>query len=528
VFSSRPPMTPAATTRIRALLVIAVGVILLLPAGWMTLISLTSAFPQVLLQVFDGPFLGAVKRSLVLMGYVLGLAFGLGWPLGVLLGTYKFPGKTAGFVCLAVPLFTPTFLWAIGVSSVRPFFSYRNQQWFDGLSGSVLTCVLQVVPLVALVASAAARTLTESQTEAVRIASGAWGLLRWTARYVLPVSLCAALLGALMTLSDPGTGQIMGYHGIASEILIAFASKHDAGLAARKAIALGLVLSPVIGWLSWRMAYWADRQFLGRDLRRAEPIEPGRKRWALTAGFLIFAVGLLFPALAGLARPLQLQAPQHLLSAWNVLRESMAVTVFYGLCAGVVGSALGVAAGWAAGPVSLLRRLVLAASFILMAMPASLTALGILVISARLPPSFDAVTRSGWVVGVAYGIRFAPLAVVLCLHAGCQLPRSQSDAATLHGVPFWKWLLRVVLPHLRPSLMVCVLVIALLSLAEVSTTLLLQPPGQASFPARIFSVLDNISERALAALCVVYISAGATLLSLFFVIGRRATGERRR
>ena len=76
--------------------------------------------------------------------------------------------------------------------------------------------------------------------------------------------------------------------------------------------------------------------------------------------------------------------------------------------------------------------------------------------------------------------------------------------------------------------MVCVLVIALLSLAEVSTTLLLQPPGQASFPARIFSVLDNISERALAALCVVYISAGATLLSLFFVIGRRATGERRR
>jgi ABC-type Fe3+ transport system permease subunit len=392
----------------------------------------------------------------------------------------------------------------------------------------VLTCGLQVIPLVVLAAALAARTLTESQSEAVRSASGARGLLQYTARYVFPVSFSAALIGALMTLSDPGTGQIMGYHGIASEILIAFASKHDAALAARKAIAMGLVLSPVVVWLSWKMAYWADRQFLGRDLRRAEPIELGAKRWAFSAGFLIFAVGLMFPALAGLVRPLKIQATQHLVSAWNVLRESMGVTVFYGVCAGVVGSGLGVVAGWAAGPSPVLRRAVLAASFILMAMPASLTALGILVIAAKLPPIFDVVTRSGWVVGIAYGIRFAPLAAVLCLHAGCRLPRSQSDAGALHGVPLRSWVSRVVLPHVRPTLMVCGLVVALLSLAEVSTTLLLQAPGESSFPARIFSVLDNVSEKALAALCVVYVLGGAVLLSVFFGIDRIASGERER
>ena len=169
-------MTPGATTRARTFLVIAIGGILLFPIGSIVLNSFASSSPRVWMHVFDGPYLGAVRRSLLLMSYVLGLALALGLPLGVLAGICEFPWKTAGFTCLAAPLFTPTFLWAVGVSSIRPFFSYRNQQWFDGLPGSIMTCVMQVVPLVVFTAIAATRTLTASQTESVRIASGAWGL----------------------------------------------------------------------------------------------------------------------------------------------------------------------------------------------------------------------------------------------------------------------------------------------------------------------------------------------------------------
>jgi ABC-type Fe3+ transport system permease subunit len=462
------------------------------------------------------------------MTYVLALALALGLPLGVLAGTCEFPWKTAGFTCLAVPLFTPTFLWAVGISSLRPFFGYRNQQWFDGLPGSVMTCVMQVVPLVVFTAIAAVRTLTASQMDSVRLASGARGLFRRAARYAFPPSLGAGVLGVLMTLADPGTGQIMGYHGIASEILIAFAAKHDPALAARKALGMILVLSPLIGWLSWTLSAWAERQVLGRDLRHAQAIRLGGMRWILTAGFLCCAAALSFPGLVGLARPLKLQATQHLADAWNVLRESSTVTVLYGLGAGGVSACLGLAAGWAAAPVSHLRRAVLTVSFVLITLPAALTALGVLVISARLPASFDLVTRSGLAVSISQGVRFAPLAAVLCLLAACGLPRAQREAGRLHGIAIRHWMFRVALPHMATILIICFLLVALLSLAEVSTTLLLQPPGQASsFPARIFSVLDNVSERALAALCVVYVLAGTSLLSVFFTFSRLPIGSRR-
>src|SRR6516164_6264073 len=112
-------MTPGATVRARTFLVVAIGGALVLPIAWTVLTSLTSSSPRVWIQVFDGPYFGAVKRSFVLMTYVLGLALALGLPLGVLAGTCEFPWKTAGFTCLAVPLFTPTFLWAVGTSSLR-------------------------------------------------------------------------------------------------------------------------------------------------------------------------------------------------------------------------------------------------------------------------------------------------------------------------------------------------------------------------------------------------------------------------
>jgi len=522
-------MTPAATTRVHALLVLAIGVVLLLPIATIILSSFGGSSAGAWLQVFDAPYLGAIRRSLVLMSYVLALALVVGLPLGVLAGIYKFPWKTAGFTLLAVPLFMPTFLWAVGISSLRPFFSYGNQQWFDGLPGSVMTCVMQVVPLAAFTAIAAVRTLTASQTDSVRIAAGGWGLFRLATWYALPPTLGAAVLGVLMTLTDPGTSQIMGYHGIASEILIAFASKHDPALAARKAIGMILVLAPVIVWLSWAMARWADRQVLGRDLRAAHSLRPGRMRWLLSAGFFFCAAALSAPALTGLARPLHLQAWQHLTGAWGVLKESSGTTVLSGLGAGVVSGSLGLAAGWLAAPESHLRRAVLGLSLVLATMPAALTALGLLVISAKLPPSFDPVTRSGLMVAISQGLRFAPLAAVLCLLGASKLPKAQRDAGILHAVAMRHWVLRVIFPHMTTILIVCVLVVAALSLAEVPTTLLLQPPGQASsFPARIFSVLDNVSERALAALCLVYVLAGTVLLSVLFMGGTLATRKRTR
>jgi hypothetical protein len=66
------------------------------------------------------------------------------------------------------------------------------------------------------------------------------------------------------------------------------------------------------------------------------------------------------------------------------------------------------------------------------------------------------------------------------------------------------------------------LLVALLATADISTLLLLHPPGERSLPLAIFTVMANAPESLVASLCLVYVGAAAALLaSVWSMAGRR-------
>jgi len=82
------------------------------------------------------------------------------------------------------------------------------------------------------------------------------------------------------------------------------------------------------------------------------------------------------------------------------------------------------------------------------------------------------------------------------------------------------YLWRVTFPVLLPAGAVAVLLVALLATADISTVLLLHPPGAQSLPLAIFTVMANAPESLVATLCLAYIAAAAGLLvSLWTVAG---------
>lgn len=74
---------------------------------------------------------------------------------------------------------------------------------------------------------------------------------------------------------------------------------------------------------------------------------------------------------------------------------------------------------------------------------------------------------------------------------------------------------------LGPSAMASVLLVALLASSDVSTVLLLHPPGQPSLPLTIFTVMANAPEAWTAALCLIYVLAVMVVLGMVrFGLGR--------
>jgi ABC-type Fe3+ transport system permease subunit len=487
-----------------------------LPALW---VSFSAFDPSALLTILHGPFIGALKRSFFLFASVVVAGIFLGWPLGTLLGLIPFAGQRLFLASLAVPLFTPPSLWAIGVCSARAFLPYRHQWWFDGFSGALLTGVVQVMPLVVFASCFTAKTIPGSQVDAATLSGGWYTLLKACARFTLPAATAGAGLGGLLAISDPGPAQIMGYHGIASEILIAFSARYDAKLAAQKSLLLTLFLLPLILPTSWRIAKWGEVCLLGRDTRRVRPKLFSVVPWFGFLLFVLFILVLLLIPILGFIRPLRSsQVSQSFHFACNVLMQSGQTTLRYCLTAAVLAALLGFFLTLTAGRRHQGRFVLLLFCFVFLSVPAALHALGFVGIASQLPGSFDFFTRGGNAPGLAFGLRWIPIPVLFCLQSWSLLPESCHQSAALHGVPALVYHWKVTLPQLLPVVFCSLLLVALATAADVSSTLILLPPGAGTFTTRIFGVIDSTTQRTLSAMCLLYIGFGLASLALFSLL----------
>ena len=100
------------------------------------------------------------------------------------------------------------------------------------------------------------------------------------------------------------------------------------------------------------------------------------------------------------------------------------------------------------------------------------------------------------------------------------MPTEWALVAGIHGVPLLKYIFRVVLPHLAPAGIAAFFLVALLSAADLTTVLLLQPPGQSSLPLSIFTIMANARESLVASLCVTYFALAMAMVGTGWAVAR--------
>jgi iron(III) transport system permease protein len=434
----------------------------------------------------DAAFWEALGRSLLVGGLVAGVSLGLGWPLGVRIGLATFPWCRPLLAMLAMPLLLPTFLVAIGLSMLSPK--------VGGVVAAVWAFTCMGAPLVTFAALAATLTLTRGQADAARLAGGERHLFRLMLRAAFPLAGLAAAFAGVLTLADPGPGQILGWPGAAGELLISFAARYDRGLATHQALALAAVAALLAWPLAWKLAPEVAAGLFSRDVVRPKP-----RRSRGVAGWLFAVITLVtvFP-LAGLLKPLLAHA-WPMARAWREVQRTATDTLLYaGLAAGLAVT-LAFLLAWGAGRSPSRRRWLVAAALALLALPPALPALWLIPWSARLT------------VGLALALRGLPLAILLALRALGSMPPSWAAAARVHQVPRFAFFVRVVLPWCARWAWPAGALAALLATAEVGTVLLLHPPGHGSLPLAVFTIMANAPESLVAMLCLLYVALAAAL-----------------
>jgi iron(III) transport system permease protein len=498
------------------LLVVAAPALLLLR----TLVSPTSVAP------LGSGFLGALGRSLGIAAGAAAVALALGFPSGLVAGLYRFPVKRLLLAALAVPLLIPSFLWAIGLSMFRIELGLPRDSILSGAGGTILAFAALGIPLVAFTTLVAIRLLPANALDAARIAGGELAVARNVGRAVVPAALAAALVAGLVSIADPGPGQILGFSAAATQILVSFSALYDFELAARQgliAAAIALVAAaPLILMISRR----AGVALLPRETRLASP---QAQRVAAWLSPLVLAAALtmgLFAPLAGLLAPIVKSF--EFTSVLTAVGRTGASTLLYALGAGLVATVCALPLAVSAGRSEKLRNAVLGALILIAVLPPAVGALGVVQLAGEASPWLDPLLRSRFTVAAVLGLRLTAIAAIVLLRAIGSTSKSWAAAAAVHGVPPLTYARRVLAPFFAGPIFTSIGLVALVAAADVTTVLLLAPPGRDSLALAIFTVMANAPESVVASLCLAYVSLGAVIVAALTVaFGARDNGARR-
>jgi iron(III) transport system permease protein len=126
-----------------------------------------------------------------------------------------------------------------------------------------------------------------------------------------------------------------------------------------------------------------------------------------------------------------------------------------------------------------------------------------------------------WILFIAYVTRFMPYGMRYNSASMLQIHKELEESAAMSGASWWTTFRRIVLPLLKPGLVAGWIYIMIVSIRELSSSILLYSPGTEVVSVVIWELWENGQYVELSALGVLFILMLFVLVMLAQYVGRK-------
>jgi len=428
--------------------------------------------------------LDARRRGLLYNTTVLGLGTALiatliGVPLGVLLGRVAFQGKALIRIGLAAPAFIPPYVMALAWVYVAPDRIYS-------LPAAMLVLSLVFYPLSMLATEVALGRIDGRFEEAgLMVTPPRRVLLRITVPLTAPAVLAAALLIFVLAVSEFGVPGLLRVRVYTTEVFTAFAALYDATRAVVLTVPL-LGLCVVVAAIA--AAILGERLVTGRRTVSTRPLLIEQWRIpGLVLAVLTIGVALLVPLLVLGSKAARAESFAAVL-AGSTGATANSLTLAAAGATLVVAIAIGL--GYLRARMSRYARVADVVLVVLFAIPSTVVGVGLIGLWNR-PGVLGTIYDSNGMFIVAYLARFLPVAALMLAATARSVPPAHEEAAAVTGASWLRSVARIVVPQMRLGLIAAWLVVFVLAFGELGVSILVAPPGHATLPIRIYTMIAN-------------------------------------
>ena len=455
--------------------------------------------------------LDARQRGLLLNTACLGigtalLSTAIGSPLGLGLARVGLTRSAFLRIALATPVLLPPYVaglaW-VGFSGNRGLFaaltgSEMLSSWTHSLPGAITVLSLVFYPLSMLATEVALRRVDGRLEEAALIvAPSRRVLLRITLPLVAPSVLGAALVVFVLAVSEFGVPGLLQVRVYTTEVFTAFAALYDFSRAVLLALPL-LVLC--LGVAVVAAAVLGDRLVVARRNTGTRPIELAfLRRHALTLAMLVLATALGLPLLVLFREALGAESVTSVLAgSGDAILKSLLAAAAGATAVVAVGVWLGYQRARSSRPIGLLMDVVFVVAF---AVPSTIVGVGLIGLWNR-PGPLGAIYGTDVMFVLAYMARFVPMAALALAASIRSISFSQEEAAAVCGAGWLRTIAGIVLPQARLGLAATWVIAFVLAFGELGTSILVAPPGEATLPIRVYTLIANTPHSHVAVLAL--------------------------
>ncbi|MFC1588392.1 ABC transporter permease [Planctomycetota bacterium] len=475
------------------------------------------------LDMLSGRRLVLLKNTFLIAVMAAIVSALIGIPLAVLLSRSDLPLRgflsTMAFLPIVLPPYMIAMSWVIafGDGGLLGWMMPEGMEIYN-IYGVGAVLALSYFPFVFLLTQAGLAHIDPGQEEAALLHMNHWRVLKnITLSSSTPMILAGALIVFILALGNYDVPALMAVNVFSIEIFSQFSAFYNDGKAT--ALAAPLVGISIIAILLIRRFLFMKR-FDGRVARKQKPLLVfGRWKWLIFSGMVLFLAGVvLFPLGMMIYQSTSLEFYRGaILTAGQEILNSLMIAAFAGLLLSVLAFLIGYFSLYG-------RRFVrwsLDLSYLLpLAIPA--TILGIAYIKMLNRPGLSQILYSSIAIIVLIHIaRSLPIVSLVMRSYLKKIPVSHEEVAWTCGVSWWRSLLFIVCPQAMRGMLNAFILGCILSLGELSATILVYPPGKTTIPIRMFTIWHYGQEEIVAAISVMMTGVILILMVCYYLITLR-------
>jgi iron(III) transport system permease protein len=483
------------------------------------------------------------------------LAVALGTTLAYLIVRTDVPGKPLMFAASLVPLIIPgilhTISWIfladprIGILNMHIIEPLTGQTWnVLSMSGMIFVEGLHLSPLVFLLMVAAFRSMDPALEESA-IMSGAplrTVFRRITVPLVLPALYAAILIMAVRALEAFEVPALLGLPNniwvFTSRIWRVLEEKPPSfGEAGAYAMSLLVLTSIAILWQTRLSKRGRAYQTVTGKGFRPRPVQLGA--WRIPAVLFIlayFAIAVVAPLLTlGYMSTQRFYSPptRETLSNMSLQQYSEALdneivvtalknSLILGLGAATTVMLVMAFASWIVVRTRIPGRwLVDNLAFLPLVIPGLVLGVALLFVYLRVANWGIPIYGTLWILFIAYFTRYMPYGMRYASTSMYQIGKELEESAQMSGASWFQTFRRILLPLLVPGLVAGWVYIVIVSVRELSSSILLYSPGKEVLSIVIWEQYQNGQFTQLAALGMMMVGALVVLVTAAYKLGAK-------